>query len=152
MEKVRAHCNCGKAGVTLSAMPSTRFRCHCTICQKVYGSGFSDVVVFRRGQVKPSDPSQIKWTHSKKITPLARGLCIHCNEPVLAYFYGILAFMPARLLPEISLPEVSRDIYYETRISDVLDEVPKSSGLIAAYAGLSIPFLKVMLNRGHTLP
>jgi hypothetical protein len=81
------------------------------------------VVVFRRGQVKPFDASQIKWTRTKKITPLARGLCIHCNEPVLAYFYGILAFMPARAFPEISLPEVSRDIYYETRVSDVLGEV-----------------------------
>ncbi len=132
-------------------MPSARFRCHCTICQKVYSSSFSDVVVFRRGQVKPFDANQIKWTRAKKITPLVRGLCVHCNEPVLAYFYGILAFMPARGLPDKLQPRVSRDIYYETRVSDVLDEVPKSSGLINAYAGLSIPFLKVLLNRGHML-
>ena len=147
-----ATCGCGKAEVTVKAMPSNRFRCHCTICQNVYASGFSDVIVFRRGQVKPADRDQIKWTRTKSVTPLRRGLCVHCNEPILAHFYGILAFMPARTLPEMSLPKVSKDIYYDTRISDVLDDVPKSSGLIAAYAGLTIPFLKVLLSPGRPMP
>ena len=52
----------------------------------------------------------------------------------------------------MSLPKVSKDIYYDTRISDVLDDVPKSSGLIAAYAGLTVPFLKVLLSPGRPLP
>lgn len=147
-----ATCGCGKAEVTVKTTPSTRFRCHCTICQNVYSSGFSDVIVFRRGQVKPVDRDQIKWTRTKSVTPLRRGLCVHCNEPVIAHFYGILTFMPARTMPEMALPKVSRDIYYDTRTSDVLDNVPKSSGLIAAYAGLTIPFLKVLLSPGRTLP
>ncbi|MGK7651965.1 GFA family protein [Roseovarius sp. B08] len=147
-----ATCGCGKAQVTVTAMPSSRFRCHCTICQNVYASGFADVLVFRRGQVKPVDWDQIKWTRTKSVTPLRRGLCIRCNEPVIAHFYGILAFMPARTLPEMSLPKISKDIYYDTRISAVLDDVPKSSGLIAAYASLTIPFLKVLLSPGRPLP
>ena len=146
-----ATCGCSKAEVIVKAMPSIRFRCHCTICQNVYASGFSDVIVFRRGQVKLADSDQIKWTRTKSVTPLRRGLCVHCNEPVLAHFYGILAFIPARTLPEMSLPRVSKDIYYDTRTSDVLDDVPKSSGLIAAYAGLTIPFLKVLLSPGRPL-
>lgn len=149
---VVATCGCGTAGVTLSAVPSARFRCHCTICQKVYASTFSDVLVFRRGQVKPSDKAQIEWIRTKKVTPLVRALCVHCNEPVLAHFYGIFTFMPARALPEMFQPEVNNDIYYDTRISDILDEVPKSSGLIAAYAGLTIPFLKVLLTPDRALP
>lgn len=149
MKDDTAICGCGKAAVTVTTMPSARFRCHCTICQKVYASSFSDVLVFRRSQLKPVDRDQIKWTRTKSVSPLRRGLCIHCNEPVLAHFYGILAFMPARALPEKSLPKVSMDIYYDTRVSDVLDEVPKSSGLISAYAGLTIPFLKVLLTPGR---
>lgn len=137
--------------MNVKVMPSSRFRCHCTICQNVYASGFSDVLVFRRGQLKPVDTDQIKWIRTKSVTPLPRGLCIHCNEPILAHFYGILAFLPARSLPEMSLPKVSKDIYYDTRIGDVLDNVPKSSGLIAAYAGLTIPFLKVLLSPGQPL-
>ncbi len=152
MKNARAICGCGKAETAVTAMPSARFRCHCKICQNVYAAAFSDVLVFRRGQVKPVDRDQIKWTRTKSVTPLRRGLCIHCNEPVLAHFYGILAFMPARALPEMSLPEVSMDIYYDTRISDVLDDVPKSSGLFAAYAGLTIPFLKVLLTQGRPMP
>lgn len=151
MKNEIATCGCGKAEVTVKVMPSTRFRCHCTICQNVYASGFSDVLVFRRGQVKPVDSEQIKWTRTKSVTPLRRGLCVHCNEPILAHFYGILAILPARSLPEMSLPKVSKDIYYDTRIGDVLDNVPKSSGLIAAYAGLTIPFLKVLLSPGRPL-
>lgn len=152
MEPTRAQCTCGKAGVTVSALPHARFRCHCTLCQKVYADSFSDVAVFRRGQVTLLDARQIKWTRTKTITPLARGLCRHCNAPVLAYFYGILVFLPARILPQSSLPEVSRDIYYATRTGDLPDDVPKSSGLIAAYAGLSLPFLKVLLSRGPPQP
>ncbi len=147
-----ATCGCGRATVTVKAVPSMRFRCHCTICQNIYASNFSDVIVFRRGQVKPADRDQIKWTRTKPVTPLRRGLCVHCNEPVLAHFYGILAFMPARTLPEKLLPPVSKDIYYDTRISEILDDVPKSSGLIAAYGGLTIPFLKVLFSPGRPLP
>lgn len=60
--------------------------------------------------------------------------------------------MPARTLPEKLLPPVSKDIYYDTRISEILDDVPKSSGLIAAYGGLTIPFLKVLFSPGRPLP
>jgi hypothetical protein len=150
MEQPHSQCRCGKAQVTLSALPSARFRCHCTICQSVYAADFADVAVFRRGQVTPRAPRQIKWIRIKSITPLRRGLCRDCNDPVLAYFYGILAFMPTRTLPAIALPPVNRDIYTATRTSAVVDDVPKSSSLISAYAGLSLPFLKVLLSRGRT--
>ncbi|SHH33386.1 hypothetical protein SAMN05444003_2851 [Cognatiyoonia sediminum] len=60
--------------------------------------------------------------------------------------------MPAQTLPEMSLPKVSKDIYYDTRVSEILDDVPKSSGLIAAYAVLTIPFLKVLFSPGRPLP
>lgn len=133
------------------AMPSARFRCHCTICQRIYASSFSDVVVFRRGQLRPVDPDQIKWTRTKTVTPLARGLCIHCNEPVLAHFYGALSFTPARALSGLTLPKVDRDIYYETRAEDLSDETPKSSGLIGAYAGLTLPFLKTLVSPGRAV-
>ncbi len=152
MEHVKTTCGCGKAGASVYAMPSARFRCHCTICQRVYASNFSDVLVFRRGQAKLADAHQIKWTRTKTVTPLVRALCIHCNEPVLAHFYGIISFMPARALPDTPLPAVDMDIYYDTRVSDIQDDIPKSSGLIGAYAGLTVPFLKALVAKNRAVP
>lgn len=153
MTNRHATCTCGKAGVTLSAAPSARFRCHCTICQRVYASDFSDVLEFRRGQLKLIDQDQVKWTRTKKVTPLTRALCVHCKAPVMAHFYGLLAFMPNRALADEDVaPEVNMDIYYDTRVSDILDEVPKSSGLIGAYLGLALPFAKVLVGPRRALP
>ena len=70
----------------------------------------------------------------------------------MAHFYGIMTFAPARILSALPLPVVSRDMYYDTRMDDVLDTVPKSAGLIKAYAGLTLPFLKVLLSPGRAVP
>jgi len=151
MKNHEATCSCGKAGVTVLAAPSARFRCHCTICQRVYADNFSDVLVFRRGQLKLIDETQVNWTRTKKVTPLTRALCVHCDAPVMAHFYGLLAFMPKRALADELAPDVSMDIYYDTRVKELLDDVPKSSGLIGAYAGLSLPFLKVLFRPSRPL-
>ncbi len=148
-------CDCGRVGVDVTSAPSVRFRCHCSICQSVYASAFSDVLVFRRGQVRAIEPTGLKWTRTKTVTPLVRGLCTECNGPVLAHFYGLLSFVPAGAITDLKIPPVAQDIYYGTRRADLTDHVPKTDSLLGAYARLTLPFLKTLalparppVNRG----
>ena len=132
-------------------MPKVRFRCHCTICQNVYKAAYADVLVFRRGQVQLADKSKIKWIHTKRPSPLVRGLCKACDGPVLGHFYGALSFVPARTVSGLELPSVDRDIYYRTRTENLNDDVPKCEGVLASYAGLTMPFLAVLMSPGHPI-
>ena len=149
MKKITTSCDCGKANARFSVMPKVRFRCHCTKCQSVYKSAYADALVFRRGQVQIADKEQIKWIRTARPSPLIRGLCKTCDEPVLAHFYGALSMVPARSVSELELPPIDCDVYYRTRSGDINDGVPKYEGALATYAGLTMPFLGVLLSSGR---
>ncbi len=149
MKKIATSCDCGKAHARFSVMPKVRFRCHCTKCQGVYKSPYADALVFRRGQVQIADKDQIKWVHTMRPSPLIRGLCKTCDAPVLAHFLGALSIVPALSVSELELPAVDCDIYYRTRTKDLNDDVPKYEGVLATYAGLTMPFLGVLLSPGR---
>ena len=144
-------CGCGRPGAHLTAGPSVRFRCHCTICQRVYQSDFSDVLVFRRGQVRAAEPNRLRWTQTKTLTPLTRALCTDCDLPVMAHFYGVLSFVPTRSATALDLRPVDQDIYYDTRTADLADQVPKSAGPVAAYMRLALPFLRAVALPGPSI-
>ena len=144
-------CRCGQSGAVVSVMPRVRFRCHCTKCQSVYKAPFGDGLVFRRSQARPIDPNTIRWIHTIRVSPLSRGLCKACGDPVLAHLYGIFSIVPARTAAGLELPPVDCDIYYGTRAEDQYDDVPKYFGALKTYLGLTVPFLRVLSSPGRPI-
>ena len=151
MSEIVTSCDCGQAKARFSVKPRVRFRCHCTKCQSVYKSAYADALVFRRGQVQIADKDKIKWVHTARPSPLIRGLCKTCDGPVLAHFFGTLSMIPALSVSELELPTVNCDIYYRTRTQDINDGVPKYESALATYAGLTMPFLTVLLSLGRSV-
>lgn len=135
----------------ISVAPRMRFRCHCTKCQAVYQDAYSDALVFRRGQVRPVDPDRVKWIRTMRPSPLIRGLCKSCEQPVLAHLYGALSIVPTATVSGIEPPPVSRDLYYRTRVADIEDGIPKYESALATYVGCTLPFAGVLLSPGRRL-
>lgn len=64
---------------------------------------------------------------------LNRGVCTACGSPVLALTPGPaaigLAFVPARTFDDPSeLPSATQHIFYDRRVADIDDALPKVSG------------------------
>ncbi|MBO9410457.1 MULTISPECIES: GFA family protein [unclassified Ruegeria] len=149
MTQIQTSCSCGQTQVIVKAAPRVRFRCHCTKCQSVYQAPYADALLLRRGQARLADPSTIKWIHTKSPSPLSRGLCKSCGDPMLAYLFGALSVVPARTAQQMELPPVDCDIYYGTRVEDQLDDVPKYSGAVSTYLGLTLPLTRVLALPGR---
>lgn len=127
-------CECGACTFDVSAPPGARLICHCTICQAFTGKPYSDVVIVRAKHVKLTNEAGISFKKYRSPPNLDRGLCLICKKPVVEFSgYGAFkwAFIPAwnvefqRLLP---LPQMH--IFYEKRLEDAPDDLPKHSGYL----------------------
>ena len=150
VDRLPCGCACGKAQILVLGRPFARFICHCTICQSVYRAPFADVtILFRRSVVLP----QIEAIRFKKYrTPpaLSRGTCTSCGSPVVALMpFPRLAFIPAPNYPQShKLPAPAMHIFYQSRISDVHDNLPKYSGYWPSELAVTRLVLRTVFRRG----
>jgi hypothetical protein len=153
MTDVKTSCGCGRTHIKLDVAPRVRFRCHCRKCQAVYGLPYADALMFRRGQVRPEDPDTLKWIRTIKRSPLVRGLCRHCDQPVLGLLFGTLNIVPAGTVTDqdYALPAPVCDIYYDTRVRDLSDNIPKHVTALSSYIGLTMPVTQVLTLPGKRL-
>lgn len=152
MKDIKTTCECGRTHIKLHAAPRVRFRCHCTKCQAVYGAHYADALLFRRGQVRAEEPDSLKWIKTMRPSPLSRGVCRHCDQPMLGLLFGVFNIVPSDRISDLALPPVSCDIYYGTRVRDVTDNIPKHLGAVASYVGLALPVMQVLALPGKRLP
>ncbi|QBX99658.1 hypothetical protein E2K80_02065 [Rhodophyticola sp. CCM32] len=151
MKREIISCTCGQTKAAVSAMPRLRFRCHCSKCQSTYKGPFADALVFRRGQVHLEDANQVDWIHTMRPSPLVRGICKSCHEPILAHFYFVFSIIPAIAMPGGLVPPVGHDVYYGTRAKALNDGVPKHDTVLGSYLALALPFAGVLALPGRTI-
>ncbi len=128
-----AQCPCGTSKFRLSKRPTRRFLCHCSICQKIYKTPFADVTVMSAARVSVETPETIDFAKYKEAPALDRGICRNCNNPVIGFLpvlpFVRLAFVPcANIQDKDSLPDPAMHIYYDTRLADIDDDLPKIEG------------------------
>jgi hypothetical protein len=132
--------------------PSVRLFCHCTICQAFTGEGFSDVMMVRKSHVKLFVGDNLGYKRYKKhwFPPpnLARGRCRICGKPVLeagGVWPVRLFFLPAKNFvssPSLAAPEAH--MFYEHRLRDHDDGVPKHEGYFDSQGALVKMIMKVI--------
>jgi hypothetical protein len=131
-------CLCGAAGFTVAGAPIGRFLCHCTICQKAYGKPFADVTYFAARSVTLPPNPPIDFRRHRAPPALRRGKCTKCGNPVVNLLGRVpiaLAFVPSQNFPRpAELPAPERHIFYDRRVADVADTLPKVSGYWASQA------------------
>ena len=150
MEALHTHdlsCPCGAAQAEVTAMPTQRFFCHCTICQSLYKAPFADVTILRADAVSVTTPGAVGFNKYKAPPALDRGLCTACEKPLLGFLHLPLlpdfAFISAANYREPDLlPEPTMHIWYRSRQADVDDGLKKVSGPLMSNLVLAGPMLK----------
>jgi hypothetical protein len=130
-------CRCAASRFTVHGNPIGRFFCHCTTCQKAYGKPFADVTYFRAVSVTLPDSQPIAFRRHRPPPAMRRGNCAKCRNPVVSLLgfprAMAFAFVPSQNFPRAAeLPAASGHIFYDRRVADVEDDLPKVSGYWAS--------------------
>jgi hypothetical protein len=143
-------CPCGATRFAVKGEPIGRFFCHCTICQAVYRKPFADATIFWGGSIALPDAHAVEFRRYRPPPSLNRGVCPHCRNPVVAFMaYSPLSvgFVPARNFENpADLPEPDCHIFYERRVADVDDPVPKISGYWSSEAYVTRKILDALFR------
>ena len=132
-------CHCGQVEVMVFGVPHSVSYCHCSICRKLSGAPFSCQALFKPNQVK------VKLAAGGNISPLAtsravdRYRCVTCLSPIKASVLGgkVIA-VPLQLITSWIVGKSNLSIeneayrprhhlYYNDRVMDIHDELPKYS-------------------------
>lgn len=136
---MECRCECGKSKYAVTSKPVLRFRCHCSICQEVYQKPYADFLVFKARDVDLPKLNGIQFKRYKAPPAVDRGKCPSCRKPVISFFKmamvpGLhLAMVPTSVYPSTEhLPEPKADIFYDRRVTDMADDVPKYKGYLSS--------------------
>jgi hypothetical protein len=144
-------CLCGASRFAVAGAPIGRFLCHCTICQKVYRKPFADVTYFWAESVSLPANQSVEFRRHRAPPAISRGICAKCGNPVVGLL-GIapltIAFVPSQNFPRAAeLPALDRHIFYDRRVADIADSVPKLSGYWASEAYVTRSILASLFGR-----
>lgn len=130
MSELHCTCSCGRAGLVVLGPVLGRVRCHCTICQSANQAAFADSTILMAKHVPLDRVEHVRFVTLKKPPALQRGFCRSCGCFLMADTSTLpiisLAFVPvARYPEEAQLPAPDMHVYYESRVADIDDELPK---------------------------
>ena len=154
--ELRCSCNCGKALVVVAGPLLGRIRCHCTICQTANRRPFADSTILMAKHVPLDRVENVRFETLKEPPALQRGFCRSCGSFVMAHTTSFpipflkLAFVPVACYPvEVQLPGPEMHVYYEARIADSADELPKYDRWPSLFAMLRMLFRPRFRIIGH---
>lgn len=126
-------CECGSVRFSARQAPLFRVICHCRICQRFNNAPFGDVTIFRAGAVSAPSPDTVAYQHHRWPPLVRRGRCTRCDKPAIEWLdvWPRLAIVPsANLQPDEPLPPPTLHIFYDCRVADAKDNLPKYSGYL----------------------
>ena len=135
--EIRCECPCGAIKLTLRRTPIARWYCHCTICHAVYRKPHSDETIVWARDVAIDGLSRVEFKRYRPPPAASRGICSQCRSPVVAFFSMTplmrIAVVPSHLyVSQTDLPAPRAHVFYETRVRDINDELPKHSGYMSS--------------------
>jgi hypothetical protein len=137
MKPQQCSCQCGHVQFEVTAQPRLRMLCHCTICQKFNAASHADVVVFSTKDINPPSDELVKFKRHKAPPNVNRGQCVKCGQAAIETFVfpllPRLTMVPAAMFSEAAeLPESKAHMFYERRVADADDELPKHHGFVSS--------------------
>ncbi len=137
-------CSCGETQFSVKGLPLLRGYCHCTICQEFNQAPFADISIYRAKDVVLPDPESLEYRAYRPPPAVQRGKCRTCETPAVEVMQIFplpkLVIVPTENLHEDSVVEPSLHTFYNSRVSDIEDDLPKVSG-----------YLKSQIAFGHKL-
>lgn len=145
-------CSCAAAQFKATQPPLMRALCHCMICQRFNQAEFADVAVYRAKDVQVLDDGTVAYTAHKNPPLVQRGTCLKCNRPAVEKvsipLVPRLTIVPvANIADSAELPDPALHIFYDMRVRDAVDDVPRHSGYMRSQLAFSAALLRGMLTR-----
>jgi hypothetical protein len=145
-------CSCGETRFSIVGRPLLRAYCHCNICQNFNGAPFADITLFHaKDVIKPAD-KYIEFKSHKFPPVLKRGDCSRCGDAAIEYL-NIPAMPEVVIIPSAIIhdkaftPEPSLHIFYDKRVADIQDDLPKHSGYLKSELALGHKVIKALLTK-----
>ena len=129
----QCQCQCGAAAFSVQRPPLMRFICHCTVCQRFNDAPLADMVVLLTKGVVPPPEGTVHFDTYRPPPAVQRGKCASCDKPAVEFMrlplYPGLTFVPtANFADAALLPEPCMHVFYEKRVADIDDALPKYQG------------------------
>ena len=142
-------CSCCSNTYTINHAPMARFICHCKICQEYTGQAYNDITVLLKPDVSELNLMRTKFRRCKLPPNISRGLCKRCNKPSIEMAMGgNLVLIPTNNYPDIAaLPEPTMHLFYNRRVEDINDDLPKYKGFAQSQAMIVKTLAQGMYNR-----
>ena len=138
-------CSCGTTRFQPAGRPLFRILCHCTICQRFNDAPFADVLVFRAADIALPSAEAVDFDTYRPPPNVQRGKCAACQQPAVEVFAAPvlpkLVMVPRAMFQSADeLPTPVAHIFYDKRVSDATDSLPKHGG----YVRSQLAFLKYL--------
>ncbi len=149
---LNCRCSCGETRFNVSDEPLFRAFCHCTICQEYNQAPYADITLFRAKDVIKPQEERVEFKAYRFPPFIQRGKCISCGKAAIEY----LKILPIPKLIIVSsdnikdkafVPEPSIHIFYDTRVADIQDELPKYDGYLKSQLALGHKLIVSLLRR-----
>lgn len=142
-------CSCCSNTYTINHIPIARFICHCTICQEYTGQAYNDVTVLLKPDVSELNLMCTNFRRWKLPPNISRGLCKRCNKPSIEMAMGDnLVLVPTNNYSDIAaLPEPTMHLFYNRRVEDIEDNLPKYNGFVQSQAMIVKTLAQGMFQR-----
>lgn len=131
----QCQCPCGAVAFSAQRPPLMRFICHCSICQRFNDAPHADMVVLLTDGVVSPPEGAVNFGTYRPPPAVQRGKCASCDKPAIEFMrlpiYPGLTFVPTANFADASLlPEPCMHLFYEKRVADVDDALPKYQGYL----------------------
>lgn len=147
-------CACGAARFEATHPPLFRAICHCGICQRFNKAEYADITIHLKTNINVKDDTTVAYAAHKNPPLVLRGTCAKCKSPAIEKlripFMPGLVIVPSRLMDASrALPAPKLHIFYEDRVRDADDNLPKHSGYLRSQTAFSMALVRALLrNRG----
>ncbi len=151
-EANNCRCECGQVQFNVTGTPLMRGFCHCTICQAFNEAPFADITLFRPADVIMPDDTAVEFRAYRPPPAVQRGKCRQCGKPAIEKMH-IFPLPKAIIVPsqnirdDALLPEPSMHVFYNSRVAEVDDDLPKYSGYLKSQLAFSHKLIVSMLRR-----
>lgn len=137
MTQTLCACSCGNTTFNVVGAPLFRILCHCTICQRFNAAPFADVVVYEASSVNEPPEGVVNFNTYKPPPNVQRGNCKECGDAAIEKFvmplFPKLTIVPKSMHDAAAvLPDPAAHMFYDKRVADVSDTLPKCKGLLAS--------------------